>query len=144
METMAGYTIGMPDYKEPEIKIEESQEDILVEKSGPRQERSETKIKSNPKTKNFETEVQKEDEPFKISLLPVGDRTKVKQKTKVEVAAEKPNKIEPKHADGVMKHINHSAWKTNIENSETNDENKMITLNCNKLNNAKTKYQHQV
>ena len=42
------------------------------------------KIKSKPNTRNFETKVQKEDQPFQINLWPVGDRTKVKQNTKVE------------------------------------------------------------
>ena len=63
--------------------------------------------------------------------------TKAKKQNE-NIAAEKPNKIEPKHADGVMKPINHTAWKTNIEISVTKYENKKINLNCNKLNNAKT------
>ena len=42
-----------------------------------------------------------------------------------------------------MKPINHTDWKISIENSETKDENKKMNLNCNKLNNTKTKFQYE-
>ena len=83
-DVMAGYTIGMPDYKEPDIKEGESQEDIPIEKQWAKTGKKWEKIKSKSNTRNFETKVQKEDEPFKINLGPVEDRNKVIQKAKVE------------------------------------------------------------
>ena len=84
MEVIAGNTIGMPNYKEPEIKVDESYEEIPIEKKSTNTWKTWKKIKSNPKTRNCEKKVQEEDKPFKINLGPVEDRNKVIQKAKVE------------------------------------------------------------
>ena len=76
-EAMASYTLGMPDYKEPESKVEEAKDDntnqdTKWEKTEEKWEKVKLKPPRQAGSKNEEEN--KRVDPFKISLRPVADK----------------------------------------------------------------------
>jgi len=76
-EAMASYTLGMPDYKEPESKVEEANDDntnqdTKWEKTEEKWEKVKLKPPRQAESKNDEEN--KGVDPFKISLRPVADK----------------------------------------------------------------------
>jgi len=85
LAAMAGYTMGMPDYKEPEAKPDETNEDIPKPenkwaKAGKTWEK--VKLKPTRHVDMIKENNTQDDDPFKINLRPVGDRNKVNPKLK--------------------------------------------------------------
>ena len=79
---MAGYIMGMPGYKEPEEKVEESEEEFPLGNKWANTGKTWEKINQKPAIRHVDSireKENKEDEPFKINLRKVGDRNKVKK-----------------------------------------------------------------
>ena len=78
---MAGQTMGMPGYKEPEEKVGEPQQEIPPENKWAKTGKNWKKINLQPAMRHVDSireKERKEDEPFKINMKKVGDRNKVK------------------------------------------------------------------
>ena len=59
METMAGYTIGMPGHKEPEEKVEEPQEEVPLENKWAKAGKNWGKINFKPATRHIDSRREK-------------------------------------------------------------------------------------
>ena len=78
-ELLAGFTLGMPEYKEPETKIEEVDISIQEKKLETTEEKwQKVKLRPPRQAESKSIEENKEADPFRITLRPVGKRNKDK------------------------------------------------------------------